>query len=552
MRFLRSYLGLGAGRDLELAGWMLAALVCSFLAYVARVQEVTHDVFHEMSLFRHSLAESFPRHDVFAFTPTVTPSVHHEWGTGAVLYLFTMESGFGIYGLSILRLMLMVIMWSAIYRVARLRGAHPYVIATIAIAAFPVFWVGFSMVRAQQFTLTFLALQMWMQELDCRGRKFWAIAWWLMLVVWLNMHAGFIVGIAMLSVHTVERFILTLMRSRSILGTLTRVWHLMLLWAAIPLALPLNPYGWSYLPYLWDAITMERPLIREWQPIWFTYAPWIAVPSFALSLFLFAYCQRHTRVSRMRGATFLALAAYETVKHIRHGSLYGLLWLAYVPGWLSRTAMGRTIVTNIDRNRLISLRICQAITIGTLFFACMNQFWKPTMPTSPDRTIACFPASAIQFLKASGFHGNLLTPFQHGAFVSWMLHPAVRVSLDGRYEVAFQSPVMEDHHRLYEGDPEWAALLEKYPCQAVLVEQCSKLRPLLNVFDYGDNGQPLPTIHSWQIVYQDDAFAILARRECNLSAVDHRGQKMADCGDQAFDRGQSFRRYVNPLAYSNR
>ena len=243
--FLRNNLRLGSRRDIQLAAWLLAALGCGFLAYVSRMHEITHDAFHEMSLFREALVlGEFPTHDVFAYTPTVDPSVHHEWGTGAVLYFATIGSGFGLMGLSILKLALMAALWLLLYRVARMRGAHPYVFAAVAFLAFPVFWVGFATVRAQLFTLVFIAAQLWMQELDWRGRRWWVVLWLAMLVAWLNLHAGFVVGLGLIAFHSVERFLFVAFRKKSLLAASKATWHLMLTAPAAVCVLPINPYGW--------------------------------------------------------------------------------------------------------------------------------------------------------------------------------------------------------------------------------------------------------------------------------------------------------------------
>jgi hypothetical protein len=545
---LRSNLRLGASRDARLAFWLLTALLCGFLAYVARVHEITHDVFHEMALFREALANRFPVEDVFAFTPTVSPAVHHEWGTGAILYLATVESGLGVLGLSLLRLLLIALIWLALYRVARMRGAHPYVFAAIAFATFPVFWVGFATVRAQLFTLVFLSAQMWMQELDTRGRRAWTIAWWFMLVAWLNIHAGFVLGIGMLGFHCLERVVWEWYRSGSPRQAFYRCWHLLLTVLAIPLALPINPYGWHYISYLAHALTMPRPLILEWQALWYTYAPIVTLTAFGLSLFLFAYCQRHCRLRWMRGAAFLSICAYETFSHIRHGSIYGLVWLAYVPAWVSRTPLGKTIVAGVTQQRTLVIRASQCVAFTSLLFASVNHFWLPSLPAVPQYSIACFPTSAVDYLKQNDFSGHLITPFNHGAYLSWTLFPRVRVSLDGRYEVAYQPQVMEDHHQLFDGGPEWAELLEKYPSDAVLVEQASGLRPMLDVFRYRANGQELPTKNAWRICYEDDAFIILAAAHCALPTVDRRGQPLIDGAWQAFSPEYSFRSRTQQLA----
>lgn len=147
--FVKSNLRMGDHRDVTLAAWLLIALGCGFVAYIARMHEVTHDAFHEMSLVREALENhAFPTRDSFAYTPTVEPVVHHEWATGAVLYFVTVGTGLGATGLTVLKFLLAAGLWLMLYRVARLRGAHPYLLALFSFVVFPVLWVGFATVRA--------------------------------------------------------------------------------------------------------------------------------------------------------------------------------------------------------------------------------------------------------------------------------------------------------------------------------------------------------------------------------------------------------------------
>jgi len=540
---LRVKMRVGSSRDVVLIAWLLIAVACGFLAYVARLQEVTHDVFHEMALFRETLVRgSFPTHDLFAFTPTVNPSVHHEWGTGAILYLVSVESGVGMAGIAILRLQLICALWLFLYYIARVRGAHPYVFACIAAFTFPFLWVGFATVRAQLFTLVFLAAQMWMQELDCRGRRIWVIAWWLMLVAWLNIHAGFVVGLGMFGFHCIERFGAAWLRNRSIAGACSATWHLMLVGSCVVFALPINPYGWQYIPYLMHAIKMPRPLILEWHPLWHTYAPEVTLLAFAICVLLFVYCQRFVRVTRLRGAAFLSLAIYEALQHIRHGSLCAVVWLAYVPAWLTHTPLGRSMIRTVDVYRTAFIGASQGIAAACFLFAFANQFWRPTLPPAVKYSDACFPSGAVEYLELHKFRGNLLTPFAQGAYVSWTMYPNVRVSLDGRYEVAYEDQVMLDHESLFKGKADWPKLLEKYPCDAVLVDQNSDLRPLLEVFRKENSGLPIPTEHRWSFVYEDDAFVVLTKNVSEtLPYLDRRLEPLTDGVQTAFSRKYSYR-----------
>ncbi len=530
----------GSNRDATLAGWLLFALAASFLAYIARMHEITHDAFHEMSLFRESLVRgALPQRDVFAYTPTVDPSVHHEWATGAVLYCATVGSGLGLLGLTLLKIALVGLMWYCLYRVARLRGAHPCLFACFSLLVFPVLWVGFATVRAQLFTLVFLSIQMWMQELDWRGKRWWVVLWLAMLVAWLNLHAGFVVGLGLMGLHGLERIVSAWGRDRRWLAPLRSTWHLLLAAPLAVLALLINPYGWQYILYLIRAIRMPRPLIAEWQPLWQTYSPIWTMAMFAFCVGLFLYAQRHTRWQRLRGAAFLAVCSYMALKHIRHGSIFAVVWIAYVPAWISHAPLGRALVRAIDRHSTAVFVAARGLVAVGLLFACAHHFWLPTLPSKPLHSSVCYPTQAVQYLKRHGFRGNLLTPFYAGSYVSWEMYPQVKVSLDGRYEVAYQEHVMLEHNQFSLGEGRWWELLDKYPSDVALIDTHWKVCPLIQECFAANSTTPQPTLATWRIVYADDSYLLIARDHVELPSVDRSGQALGDGAWTAFTSDHS-------------
>ncbi|MCC6508775.1 MAG: hypothetical protein IT423_06690 [Pirellulaceae bacterium] len=496
----------------QLIGWLLAALAFSFLALVTRLNEVTHDAFHEMALFREFVVTGvFPQVDLFAYTPTVNPSVHHEWGTGAVLYFVTTTTGLGLTGLTILRFALMGTLWSMLYRVARLRGVHPMLFAMLAITVYPMLWVGFATIRATLFTLVFLSIQLWMHEVDRRGGRYWLVAWWCMLVVWLNMHAGFIVGVGLLGLHAGQRFLTHWYQSGSWRLAWRATWHLALVLPMVGLAVMVNPYGSQYVPYLIKAIGMPRPLIAEWWPLWYTHDPLITLGLFAISTVLVLLSIRRQPLGSLLGLVGLCVCAILAIKHLRHGSIYAVVWIAYGPAWLTHTSLGREIVRFINSRRQLALPIAQAIVVACLGWAVSFECWQTTVSGQTTRQSTCYPLGAIQYLREHQFRGNLLTPFHAGAFVSWELYPDVKVSLDGRYEVAYQPPVFDEHWEFFEAHSNWQRLLDNYPHDAILVDQTAKVRPLLEQFRN--------STADWQFVYEDPSYIVLARRGSSLPPV---------------------------------
>ncbi len=269
-------------------------------------------------------------------------------------------------------------------------------------------------------------------------------------------------------------------------------------------ALLCNPYGLQYVPYLIEAITMPRPLIAEWGPLWMTHDPWMAVSMFVLSLVLVGMAVIRQPLSSSMGLIGLLVCAAMSWQHLRHGSIYSVVWMCYVPAWLTHTQFGRDIVRGIESRPLVAQAICIAVSMIAVVWSVGYQFWTTTLSGDSRKQTACYPIGAVEYLRQHDFHGNLLTPFHAGAYVSWRMYPDVKVSLDGRYEVAYAPGVFEEHWRFFEAEPDGLEMLDRYPHDAILVDQAAKVRPLLEQF----RNDPQPR---WQFVYEDASYVVLKR-----------------------------------------
>lgn len=504
---LQQNLQMGRLRDGRFVTILAATLVLAFLAYIARLSDVTHDAFHEMALVRvFAQSGHFPLGDVFAFTPTIYPAVHHEWGTGLVLYWCAGISPLGMNGMAILRIAIVLSIAAALYRVARNGGAHPLLFCVCAPILFPLLWVGFATIRAQLFTLLFILLQILLQQSDWQGRRKWIAAWTLLYVVWLNMHAGFVVGVALMFLHVVERWLTELGDDWSLDGlrnAYSKLWHHLLLPPILAIGLQINPWGLLYGPYLLRAITMPRPTILEWQPLWMTHDSTTALIAFSVSILALGYVAKNRRWGRLRGWLFCCLAAYMALKHLRHGSIYAIVWMAYMPGWLTPTAFGRAAISSLTSCRTAAIRGATALAIGSLCYIYWYPIWTATIPNKDPNGAMVYPTGAVRFLNENSFAGNVMTPFATGAYVSWMCYPNVRVSLDGRYEVAYREDVLPKHDVFYGAEPGWQDVLDEFAADLVLVQTNAAVRKSL--------GKPGTNTDSWRVIYEDPVFALYTK-----------------------------------------
>jgi hypothetical protein len=460
------------------------------------------DAWHLMALARESIQLGHvPLDERFAYTPTVHPSVQHEWGTGMVL-LFLATHG-GIVALQAARVALMALVVVLAVRASRRRGAAAVDLLVLAPPAIVMSWIGFTAIRPQVFTLAFLALWLGWLEDDRRGRRSW-VPWALASqIAWQNLHAGFVVGLGFVLLHAAEQA-----WRRAPIG------HLLALLAIAPALIVVNPYGLAYYPFLAHALTMARPLIGEWRPIW--EANPVALGVWATSVAIALLTLARVGLPAARGWPILLASIYLSARHERHVSIYALVWFVTVPALFAATRVGAALRRAWERPATVPMRALAAVLIAfAVTVAARHRPWRLSVPgIHREGAPAPYPVGPVEYLAAHQVTGNLLVPFVSGAYVSWKLHPRIKVSIDSRYEVAYPPERLDEHVAFYTARSGWDRLLERYPTDMILVRHADAVAAALS------------THPGWKAVYRDDAFALYARKASDFSQEDRRGQQI--------------------------
>jgi hypothetical protein len=506
----------------------LFGIAGALLGAIGRLTIADLDMFHQMGLFREALATGWvPRIDVFSYVPTVIPLVHHEWGAGAVLYLVTVTSGLGATGLMILKYTLSAAVAVGCFIYARRRGASVPIFAWLSPLGINLGWIGFTTIRAQLFTLSFLVVLLLFLEEDRRGRRWWIAAWLPMYVIWLNLHGGFVVGVGLVSLYALEGFVMQLANRKPFPEAFQQVKHLVGVGLAMVLLVMVNPYGWEYVPYLWRAFLLDRSLlIAEWRPLWQAYQPVIVLSLFGLSLAIVVYSTTQRGVRNCPGILFLLVTAWLALWHLRHLSIYALVWMGCTPAYVEETKLAHMLRKIWEKRKTLLFSVW--ITLGFLgtLWACRYQFWQLRIPTTmaeEKEVVLIYPSGAIKYLANQRFTGNVMVPFNAGSYVSWKLYPQVKVSMDSRYEAAYPVEAVVENARFYQAKEGWQETLARYPTNAVLVPRSSPLDELIEKLNQ-PTGQG--KCIDWRRVYVDDGFSLFVRTELadHLPVLDRRGK----------------------------
>jgi hypothetical protein len=313
-------------------------------------------------------------------------------------------------------------------------------------------------------------------------------------VLWLNIHPGFVVGVALMGAYWIEQ----LFRERK------PRWHVLGTGAAVLVLIFVNPYGRLYPPAVWHAVTsMRLPPIPEWLPMWKYPEPRVRM-AYAMSLLLAVYCFTRIGWKRAHGAIAFVLCAAAAFQRGRHADIYAIVWLAYVPAWFQATPQGE-LLDRIWRSRPRVIAVASlAILVACVPFILRADPLHVKVPTSLQGSDQMgvqlvYPVGAVDFLSRTNFHGNLMTHYNDGSYVMWRLWPAgVKIGMDSRNDVGYRYELIEEIHAMYQARPGWRETLDRYDADAILINH---MMPL---------ARHMPETN-WQRVYGDQAFEIWNR-----------------------------------------
>lgn len=464
----------------------LGALAASFTLFCLRTTYPPLDLWGYLAFGRlYWTGRSFPYQDVFSYVPTIKPWVYHEWLTGVLFYPIFKAAG--AVGLQTLKYCLGLGTVALAYATARKRGASQVAATLLVLITAVILGRGYAAVRAQIFTFFFFALVLYILERVRLSKRWGGLIWLpLILVPWANCHGGFVAGLGLIVLYAL---------GEALSGR--PFWPYVLTLVFATLATLINPYGWEYWSYLARALTMPRPEIREWLPIWQAYQYGIyPLPSLLIflalilfSLFVMRGKERWEPTEILVGVVTLGLSIWS----VRHIPFFVLALCALLPPALNyyedylRLMLKNNALFSSARRVFAGVLLFVSAVILVIFFT-----------RAPFSLIAgpYYPVGAMRYLEDNHLSGKLLVYYDWGEYVIFHLYPHFRVAFDGRYETVYPPEVCQIYWDFSFARPNWKAFLEQYPPDFILLPQNENVAKLLS-------REP-----AWRIAYSDK-FCIL-------------------------------------------
>jgi hypothetical protein len=484
--------------------WLNAAIACLILSvvfYKAVPTIADPDIWGHlrMGLDVWESGSFVPAKDPYSYLNADYPVVDHEWLTQVILAgVYQLVGPTGLVGLKVA---LALATFAVLYRFLCLQKLDPLRAGLLLLVVLYVFLPILGRISVGLSTYLFFAVLLILLHGAEKGavRRLWLMP--PLIVLWVNLHPGVIAAIGVLGVWAAVHAALAVYQRRSFAALTQSLPGTALLVAlASGLATLVNPYGARLPQLLIERGIGSRSEVIEFMPLDILSAEGLAYLALsAAAVAGFAFSRRPRSLPQV---AVLACTAVTPFLAVRHMPLYATAVVVLAgehiaAAWVHWSPAG-ALPPRLERLLPAPLVAASIVLVGLALpeFGCIRLGEAYGQP---------FPSRAVALLRDSGVEGNLVILFDWGEYVTWHLAPRIKVSIDGRREVAYPDEIHWLNFRFLHGAPGSDQLLKHGPADLVLVSR---------KFAAFERMQLEP---GWQLIYDDPICGLFARKGSSVN-----------------------------------
>ena len=449
-----------------------------------------------------------PVADFFSFSKPGEEWFAWEWlWDGAFSWL---EKAGGMAAVLLVSVLVICFSSALVYGITKNKSRNSIVslvISLVAMCAASFHWL------ARPHIFTFLFTAIFYQFLDAgmvKTRRM-MIALPLLMVLWTNIHGGFIAGLLIAGAFAGGEFLRSLCTTGD--GKVASRAHAILYAQVFALCLAatfVNPYFYKLhqhvISYLADGYQMKH--IGEFQSISFHHplaaffelllviglatAFWnLLRRDFTPVLLILGWAHlslvsgRNIPLFAIVASPLIAFALTSWISDLRNSDVN---WIRHYTGVLNKFFSEVNVMEGIPRLHLVS---GAAVWLaGSLLYAPV-----PGLKFQAEYSATTFPVRAVDELQKRNLTSRVFSTDDWSGYVIYRLYPRVRVFLDGRSD--FYGPQLgEEFSDILSAKAGWDGHLKKYGIETVLLHSNSSLSIAMK----GSN--------QWRCIYEDDVASI--------------------------------------------
>jgi hypothetical protein len=438
-----------------------------------------------------------PKTDIFSFHTPALPWTAHEWLSEVIMA--TVHDLAGLSGVVAFFAVLLACTITLLFKILRSYGAPTLLATAIALfvcCASQIHWL------ARPHVFSFLLMIIWHYLLESwqRGTMNRLYLLPLSMLLWVNLHGGFLGGFILLGAYLVGNLFHTLSRpldERELYRK--RLCQLMLTAGACLLACLCNPRGYQILLFPFKLVSNRflmdhvseflSPNFHDFLP--FKYLLLLLVARLALS-------------KRRAEPTELVLVLIFTNMALYSARYIPLFALVVAPTLVRQSEQAQSIsgkLADFFRTRSDNIARLDARATGLLWpaaalIAVAVAIGSGHIHQGFDAKVKA--VAAVEFLMHEKIAGNMFNDDEFGDYLIYRGYPSYRVFFDGRSDM-YGTDKLQEYFKITGFEAGWERIIDKYRITWVFYGTNSNLsRFLLNKRD-------------WVLIYSDRVASIFVK-----------------------------------------
>jgi hypothetical protein len=441
--------------------------------------------------------------DIFSHTAFGTPWTAHEWLSEIIMA--GVHNVAGLEGIVCFFLLIAALSFWILFRITE-KYANQWV--TLGCVSFAlIFSQGHLSARPHMFTWLFMLITL--AILRSGGKRLYWLP--LVLVVWSNLHGGFILGLVLQMIFIVGSVLETHLSIKKPWKDALRQQKLPALVLLLSIiALGLNPFGYELLAFPFQVSKgVFSEMIKEWK------APNLQ-EMWLFRLYLVAFVLLLTLAKRSATWTERLLIVFflnAALTHIRHVSLM-LIALAPFTARMLDCCFDRVRHKTIEYDKSKQLQLStKSGPMATLVIALAlivsgsidHRSLSFLTPQKIFRIEAKQLNQLVDYLEQDQPPGNMFNEYALGGYLLYALTPPPKVFIDGRADM-YGEQILTDYNSIKSSCAKRLELLDQYAIDWVVFETSSDL-----LMDLKKSGL-------WQTTFENNGYEVVTRVDSSYAS----------------------------------
>ena len=462
-------------------------LVLIFLVALSSLQLVDPDYFRHLKTGEYIVSNNrLPSGDIFSYTRFGQHWVLHEWLFEVLLYsVFSLGGEVGVKLMTAIFLMCTLSLLLVItQRISRSAAAA---MGVTMMALIPL--LGGIAPRPQLVTYAFFTIFLFglLSFKYCQTK----ISWFLMpllMIVWVNAHGGFVIGIALVGLFTGCEWLVYWINGVDAPAQRQRLARLTKIASVTVLASLVNPGFLTHWLYPFQVLGMAaNHVIQEWQsPNFHDFGPQCYLLLVLVFFASYACADQRPDATELLLPGFFIVAGFVSMRHMPLAALSLTPFTArYLSGAIAAvfsawqgSGLGRRYRKWSGARQLGGSEFILNWLVLLVVLAALVGFAPVFQAREQLQANKRLPIGATNYVLAHSITGNMFNDYGDGGYLIYRFAPTRRIFIDGRADL-YGDQFVFDFLDIYQGKANWKEKFDRLSIDYAIVGNDAPIRQLL-------------------------------------------------------------------------